>query len=99
MACPERHMAMARDADRLQAFEIGGRLAGAPAAELVASAFAEELRQQALLAEAIGYVDLAYVLASSRKPRCRAALAANCWRRCWNCTSAPRDWYSTLRSA
>lgn len=45
------------------ALEIGGRLATPPAAELVASAFAEELRQQTVLAEAIGYVDFAYVLA------------------------------------
>lgn len=63
MACPERHIAMAPDADRLRAFEVGGRLAGAPAAELVACAFAEELRHQTVLAEAIGYVDLAYALA------------------------------------
>jgi hypothetical protein len=38
-------------------------LASSPAAELVAQAFAEELRHQAVLADAIGPVDLAYVLA------------------------------------
>lgn len=46
-----------------RALEVGGRLAAAPAAELIAQAFAEELRHQALLAEAMGPVDLAYVLA------------------------------------
>ncbi|WP_428423428.1 lyase family protein [Methylibium sp.] len=54
---------MAPDAQRLRVFEVGARLASAPGAELVASAFAEELRQQTVLAEAIGCVDLAYVLA------------------------------------
>ncbi len=46
-----------------RALEVGGRLAGLPAAELVAQAFAEELRHQAVLADAIGPVDLAYVVA------------------------------------
>ncbi|MEQ1803878.1 MAG: lyase family protein [Burkholderiaceae bacterium] len=46
-----------------RALEVGGRLASSPAAELVAQAFAEELRHQAALAQAIGPVDLAYVLA------------------------------------
>ena len=45
------------------ALEVGGRLADAPAAALIAQAFAEELRHQAVLAEAMGVVDLAYVLA------------------------------------
>jgi argininosuccinate lyase len=45
------------------ALEVGGRLAQSPGAELVAQAFAEELRHQACLAGAIGPVDLAYVLA------------------------------------
>jgi argininosuccinate lyase len=49
--------------DASAALEVGGRLAAPPAAELVANAFAEELRHQAVLAEAIGHVDLAYVLA------------------------------------
>lgn len=46
-----------------RALEVGGRLEHSPAAELVALAFAEELRHQAGLAQAIGPVDLAYVLA------------------------------------
>ena len=46
-----------------RALEVGGRLAGSPTAELVAQAFAEELRHQTVLADAIGPVDLAYVLA------------------------------------
>ena len=45
------------------ALEVGGRLAAPPARELVANAFAEELRHQVALGEAIGYVDLAYTLA------------------------------------
>lgn len=43
--------------------EIGGRLAAAPGQDLIANAFAEELRHQTLLAPAFHYVDLAYVLA------------------------------------
>lgn len=50
-------MASAHDA-----LEVGGRLAAAPAAELVAHAFAEELRNQRPLAEAMGLVDIAYAL-------------------------------------
>ncbi len=46
-----------------RALEVGGRLAQSPAAELVAQAFAEELRHQAGLAPAMGPVDLAYVIA------------------------------------
>src|SRR5258706_2112195 len=46
-----------------RALEVGGRLAAPPARELVANAFAEELRHQVALGEAIGYVDLAYSLA------------------------------------
>ncbi len=53
----------AADAGTAHALEIGGRLAQSPGAELVAQAFAEELRHQACLAGAIGPVDLAYVLA------------------------------------
>lgn len=53
----------ARGGEGDSALEVGGRLAGGPAAELVAQAFAEELRHQAVLADAIGPVDLAYVLA------------------------------------
>jgi argininosuccinate lyase len=45
------------------ALEVGGRLAAPPAAQLVASAFAEELRHQRGLGEAMGLVDLAYALA------------------------------------
>ena len=43
--------------------EIGGRLAAAPGNDLIANAFAEELRHQTVLASAFSYVDLAYVLA------------------------------------
>lgn len=46
-----------------QVLEIGGRLAFTPGAELASRAFAQELRHQAVLAGAIGLVDLAYVLA------------------------------------
>jgi argininosuccinate lyase len=46
-----------------RALEVGGRLAVPPARELVVNAFAEELRHQVALGEAIGYVDLAYSLA------------------------------------
>lgn len=53
----EQEIASARDA-----LEVGGRLAAAPAAELVAHAFAEELRHQRPLAEAIGLVDITYAL-------------------------------------
>ncbi|MDO9073835.1 MAG: lyase family protein [Rubrivivax sp.] len=63
MVRSEHHGVTAPDAERLRALEVGGRLADAPGAALVAFAFAEELRHQAVLAEAIGLVDLAYVLA------------------------------------
>jgi argininosuccinate lyase len=53
----------ATPADTARALEVGGRLGQSPAAELVAQAFAEELRHQTGLADAIGPVDLAYVLA------------------------------------
>lgn len=43
--------------------EVGGRLAAPPAAELIAHAFAEELRQQLVLHETMGLVDMAYTLA------------------------------------
>ena len=45
--------------------EVGGRLQGGPGSALVARAFAEELRHQAGLSQAIGLVDLAYVLANA----------------------------------
>jgi argininosuccinate lyase len=51
------------DAGAALALEVGGRLAESPDAELIAQAFAEELRHQGVLAEAMGWVDLAYVLA------------------------------------
>lgn len=53
----EREIASVHDA-----LEVGGRLAAAPAAELVAHAFAEELRHQRPLAEAMGLADIAYAL-------------------------------------
>ena len=43
--------------------EVGGRLAAPPAAELIAHAFAEELRHQQGLGEAMGFVDIAHVIA------------------------------------
>ena len=46
-----------------RALEVGGRLAAAPAAELIAHAFAEELRHQRGLSEAMGLVDIAHALA------------------------------------
>ena len=49
--------------DAVRAREASGRLAAPPNRELVANAFAEELRHQVALGEAIGYVDLAYSLA------------------------------------
>lgn len=52
---------------RAQVLEIGGRLALAPSSELANRAFAEELRHQAVLADAIGLVDLAYILALAEK--------------------------------
>ena len=58
---PQRGEGANTNAER--ALEVGGRLAASPAAELIAQAFAEELRHQAVLAEAMGPVDLAYVLA------------------------------------
>ncbi len=45
--------------------EVGGRLRSGPGSALVARAFAEELRHQAGLAQAIGLVDLAYVVANT----------------------------------
>lgn len=63
MAGAEHATGKAAGAGLGHALEVGGRLAALPAAELVARAFAEELRHQAVLADAIGYVDLAYVLA------------------------------------
>jgi hypothetical protein len=46
-----------------EALEVGGRLVESPASELIAHAFAEELRNQLALSVAIGFVDIAYVLA------------------------------------
>jgi argininosuccinate lyase len=45
------------------ALEVGGRLAAPPAAELIAHAFAEELRHQQGLAEAMGLADIAHAIA------------------------------------
>ena len=59
----ERGSGVTGNAGAAHVLEVGGRLAAPPAAELIARAFAEELRHQAALAEAIGHVDLAYVLA------------------------------------
>ena len=51
------------DVSAAHALEVGGRLAAPPAAALIAQAFAEELRHQVPLGEAMGLVDLAYTLA------------------------------------
>lgn len=56
-------MSRADDTGAGHELEVGGRLATLPAAALVAQAFAEELRNQRPLSEAIGFVDLAYTLA------------------------------------
>ncbi len=69
------------DRHTAHALEVGGRLAQAPGAELVAQAFAEEVRHQTCLAQAMGPVDLAYVMAlieAGTVPRTagRALLAA-----------------------
>ena len=45
------------------ALEVGGRLAAPPGQDLIAHAFAEELRNQWPLNEAMGLVDMAYALA------------------------------------
>ncbi len=63
MEATEPPRGAAHEGQTARALEIGGRLAQSPAAQLVAQAFAEELRHQAVLAPAIGLVDLAYVLA------------------------------------
>lgn len=62
--------AAARQADGLtggtradRVLEVGGRLAAPPANELIAHAFAEELRHQQGLGEAMGLVDIAHVTA------------------------------------
>jgi argininosuccinate lyase len=63
---------MTCEAGSLSALGVGGRLEAEPAAELVANAFAEELRHQAGLAGAIGLCDIAYVLSlveESKIPR------------------------------
>jgi len=52
-----------RTDEAARVLEVGGRLAAPPGSELIARAFAEELRHQAGLAQAIGLVDLAHVLA------------------------------------
>ena len=53
----------ARASDAHSALEIGGRLAAPPADALVAHAFAQELSHQQGLAEAMGFVDIAYAVA------------------------------------
>lgn len=77
----EQECSRADDIGAGHSLEVGGRLAALPASELVAHAFAEELRNQRPLSEAMGYVDLAYTLAlveSGNVPRAagRALLAA-----------------------
>ncbi len=77
----EQECRRADDIGAGSSLEIGGRLASLPASELVAHAFAEELRNQRPLSEAMGFVDLAYTLAlveSGKLPRAagRALLAA-----------------------
>lgn len=63
MGSAEPSRGVATGGGPIQVLEVGGRLAAPPAVEMVARAFAEELRHQAGLAEAMGHVDLAYVLA------------------------------------
>lgn len=64
MRASERALAVKSDLSGVDgALEVGGRLAVGPGSELVAHAFAEELRHQRPLAEAIGLVDIAYALA------------------------------------
>jgi argininosuccinate lyase len=48
---------------------VGGRLSAPPSSELVGIAFMHELRHQTVLAEAIGRVDMAYVLAMTEEGR------------------------------
>lgn len=47
----------------LDVLEIGGRIAEPPSADMVRHAFADELHHQRELAQAIGLVDMAYVMA------------------------------------
>lgn len=63
MASPDAPRLVTGNPAAEHVLEIGGRLAAAPGNDLIANAFAEELRHQAVLTPAFGYVDLAYVLA------------------------------------